>query len=688
MARITLNGVTIDPLRQAQGLRAAGLEADDAAESNYVLVQAESPLTEAQKQELAGLQVEIQEYVPENTYLCRYAPTDLSPIRELPFVTWANVYMQGFKLAPSLRSDGVEGVKALTVAPDTGLPAEEEREVDVVIHDDADPGRMEEQIAAAADVSPDAVATGRGKIRLSVNEAQLQALTEVDAVHHVEAVPKRKLFNNVARPIVNADVSINGTTYQGGGEVVCVADTGFDTGSTGNVHPAFAGRVAALYALGRPNKADDPDGHGTHVAGSVLGDGSSASMGGAIQGTAPEATLVLQSTLDSAGGLGGLPADLHDLFLPPYEDDQARVHSNSWGAIEPGRPYDQSAKEIDDVVWNHQDLVICFAAGNDGADSDHSGRVAAESLGSQSAAKNCITVGASESLRPDFTRTYGDLWPNSFPADPIFSDQSTNDPDGMVAFSSRGPTQEGRFKPDVVAPGTSILSALSRAVKNPLTDFGSSADPLFFFCSGTSMATPLVAGCVAVLRETLRKNGTAAPSAALIKALLINGAVELPGQYSPTEAGPSPNSDSGFGRVDLAGSVIVAGADPDGGFGEGGPLEQGQEESIGVEIPEGRPHEQGTAPTGAGGTTFKVTLVWTDPPGEALQNDLDLIVRSADGQERHGNMGASDEFDRVNNVEQIVWTDIPAGEAQIVVRAHRITRFAQPYAFAWQISGS
>lgn len=86
----------------------------------------------------------------------------------------------------------------------------------------------------------------------------------------------------------------------------------------------------------------------------------------------------------------------------------------------------------------------------------------------------------------------------------------------MAALSSRGPTREGRIKPDVVAPGTCILSTLSRAASMSST-FGTSTDPLFFYHSGTSMATPLVAGCPAVIRETLVKNGMATPSAALVK---------------------------------------------------------------------------------------------------------------------------------------------------------------------------
>jgi hypothetical protein len=83
----------------------------------------------------------------------------------------------------------------------------------------------------------------------------------------------------------------------------------------------------------------------------------------------------------------------------------------------------------------------------------------------------------------------------------------------------------------------------------------------------------------------------------------------------------------------------------------------------------------------APGTLLKVTLVWTDFPGEVLQNDLDLIVRAANGQEWHGNMpSGSTAFDRNNNVEQVIWTDIPVGDVEIVVQAHRITLHPQSYA--------
>ena len=86
------------------------------------------------------------------------------------------------------------------------------------------------------------------------------------------------------------------------------------------------------------------------------------------------------------------------------------------------------------------------------------------------------------------------------------------------------------------------------------------------------------------------------------------------------------------------------------------------------------------------GATFKITLAWSDPAGDRLQNDLDLIVIAADGTEGHGNMGTAPGFDRANNVEQVVWTNMPPGVAKIVIRAFHITRFPQAYSYAWRIS--
>ncbi|MFG2332868.1 S8 family serine peptidase [Streptomyces sp. NPDC048604] len=676
MARITINGVTVDPLLQSEEMVAASLVSEDASASNYVLVQTTHPPTPEEKEQLSELGVVIQEYVPDDTYLCGYRPSDLDAVRALPFVAWADVYLKGFKIGQSLRSTRMRSGVAELAGPLNGT-SPRPRVVDVVLHEDVDMSAdgLRDRIAAAAGVSHGDVEPDTDKVRVTIREEDLPALASLDEVKEIEEVPERVLYNTKAGAVMHAHVSLNGTKFRGEGQIVCVADTGFDKGMTTNVHPAFTGRVKRLVALGRtsPARTDDPDGHGTHVAGSVLGDGTSESMGESVTGTAPEARLVLQSVMDEDGFLSGIPRNLRNLFEPPFLEDGARIHTNSWGPVTPGLPYNRAANEADRMVWDNKEFVILFAAGNDGTDRDGDGRINMRSVSGETAAKNVITVGASEGDRPEIVKTYGQMRGGQlrWPAPPINGDKMADNPGGMAAFSSRGPSQEGRFKPDVVAPGTSILSARSR-VAPEITDFGVSADPAFSFISGTSMATPLVAGCVAVLRETLVKNGTPKPSAALIKAMLINGADELPGQYVPSEAGPSPNNNSGFGLVNLQRAVVLPTDAGRAGFTDAKDLDQGEERAFLITVPQGAAR------------TLKVTLVWTDPPGAALQNDLDLIVRTG-GQERHGNMGTGLGFDRVNNVEQVRWHDVPAGEAEVVVRAHRITRFAQPYAVAWRI---
>jgi subtilisin family serine protease len=683
MARITINGITTDPLASSlMTFAPASAMSADAADSNFILVQTTQPLNRAQREELENYGATILEYVPENTYLCSFEPTDLGPIRALTYVTWANVYMRGFKIAPALQNSlpnrpGERDIVEISSLPVPTLSTTP-KTVDIVFHKSVDPETVREKIAGAARLNPAELDLTPEKVRLTVQEKYLQDLAAIDEVRNIEKVFPNKLSNDVARRILRLEANPAGAPvpFEGEGQIIAVADTGFDQGSSTNTHPAFTGRVAKLYALGRPGNANDPNGHGTHVAGSVLGDGQSAVLGVRIRGTAPRARLVLQSVLDQFGGLGGLPDNLSNLFRPPYQQDGARVHTNSWGSVgsEVGGLYNQNAREVDEFVWNNRDYVICFSAGNEGQDANANGQVDAMSITPPATAKNCITIGASENDRSDFTLTYGQGWPSDFPADPIASDNVSSNPDGMVGFSGRGPTRDQRIKPDIVAPGTFILSTRSRATQD--RGWALSDDDLFYFMGGTSMATPLVAGCAALVREFLiKQKGLQRPSAALVKAMLINGARDIAGQYLPSEAGSIPNAAEGFGRVDMRATVGPFAANETFTIkDESTTLDTAEQESLTVDVP---PNAR----------LLKVTLVWTDPAGENLQNDLDLIVRLADGKERHGNVPAgSTAFDRNNNVEQVMVANPPGGQTEVIVHAHRVAKFAQPYALVVRVA--
>jgi subtilisin family serine protease len=676
MASITINGITIDP--EAAPARLAGLEfgKPNADTSDFVLVQPSHPLNQAERDQLQAAGAEIRYGVPGG--IVSYFPgTDLEALRTLPFVDRVVEYPTQVKLSPSLRGlepqvGGIPVALAVLSDPDPMDPTPVT--IDALLHPGVDPMAELPKVAAAAHL-PEAELTVAGdKIRMTCKRRRLNDVAAVDGVRSLQEVVQNKLANNIARQILRAPPLPDnaGHPFDGSGEVVAVADTGFDRGMANAPHPAFEGRVKTLYPIGRVGRTDDPHGHGTHVAGSVLGDGTSAANGGRISGTAPGATLVLQSLLDDANGLR-LPLNLNDLFRVPYDADGARIHTNSWGSKGHFGQYDSQSREVDEFVYTHRDMLICFAAGNDGADANGDGRIDGGSVTPPGTAKNCLTVGASENNRPGFSSTYGEGWPSKFPAKPVRDNRVADDPDGMAEFSSRGPTHDNRIKPEVVAPGTFVLSTRSRATLSH--GWGLSDDRLYMYDGGTSMATPLVAGCAAALRAFLRtQHKVASPSAALMKEMLINAAHDMSSTIEQNDTGRTPNNSEGFGRINLGAAI--------------GPYEPGetlQFQDEGTQLDTGESELFTFAIPHAGGR-IRATLVWTDPPGEGLQNDLDLIVQS-NGIERHGNMAAgSRRFDRVNNVEQVIWSNLPQGQVSVTVRAHSITRFKQDYALVVRIT--
>lgn len=255
MSLITINGNSFDP--EAPAVRSFGLNKEDAALTDYILIQTTGePLKKEQKTKLNEKGVKIQEYVGNDTYLCSYKDkSDLDTLRQLRYVKYANVYLQEFVVQPSLKT--LPDPSAIAIGLATTSKTRIPKIVDIVLHNDVQASQgILEAIAGATHVDADKlnVTTGN-KLRLSVQEQYLDDLAAIDAVKFVQEVHPIKLHNNVARKILNADVSIGNTPYKGEGQIVCVADTGFDTGNNSESgqghHEAFGDRVQQLWDLGR-----------------------------------------------------------------------------------------------------------------------------------------------------------------------------------------------------------------------------------------------------------------------------------------------------------------------------------------------------------------------------------------------------------------------------------------------------
>ncbi|MBI5305197.1 MAG: S8 family peptidase [Chloroflexi bacterium] len=266
----------------------------------------------------------------------------------------------------------------------------------------------------------------------------------------------------------------------GKGIKVGVVDTGLDA-----THPDFAGRVAAIKDFTGEGDLDG-NGHGTHVAGTIGGSG--AASGGVYRGVAPECTLYAAKVLTSSGfgSISGVIAGVEWAV-----DQGVRTMNLSLGMDGSCDGTDALSEACDAAVA--RGVAVCVAAGNAGP--------SAYTVGSPGCAKNVITVGA------------------------------TTKNDDAIYFSSRGPTADGRIKPDLCFPGVDIIAP--HAVN---TQIGQIVNQFYTTLSGTSMATPHATGSCALL---LQDNPTASPGQ--IKNLLMASAVNL---------GLDPNT-QGSGRGDV-----------------------------------------------------------------------------------------------------------------------------------------
>ncbi|HOX03978.1 MAG TPA: S8 family serine peptidase [Candidatus Paceibacterota bacterium] len=425
------------------------------------LVQARGPIDPAFRRQLEEAGARIVSYIPHNAYLVR---VDASGARRLSGMDRTQAVLPFepyYKLEPELLSWAVNG---------RSLP--DATQLELVLFEDA----AEAGLAALRDlgIEPgEPVRTPFGpRVAVAPPATDWLAVARLDAVQTVEVRRSRAWANDLARPRLGAapdpvaDTNYLGLT--GTNVLVSINDSGIDA-----THPDLAGRVRAP----SPASLIDRVGHGTHVAGTIAGNGAqSATVTNAIgsptnanfRGMAPAAALFILPVDLTAG-----PQSTDPYLQESAARTNAFISNNSWnytGVFD----YDSSAASYDAATRDalpgepgSQPVLFVWAAGNEGTgDVDGSGGQP-DTILSPATAKNVITVGALDHYR-QITNEVASTGADGLTStnQPFLA--STDSATQVAPFSGRGNVgiglegEFGRVKPDVVAPGAFVVSARSK----------------------------------------------------------------------------------------------------------------------------------------------------------------------------------------------------------------------------------
>ncbi len=610
----------------------------------YHVVQFDGPVLPEWRNSAETLGVELLQYLPDHAFFARVPKEAVDDLREVDHVRYVGPIHPVYRIHPVLFDD-------------LRLPSQ--LELDLLLWDPE----------MASTVASQVVQEGGRLVRIDwdvltvyIHGSAIPSLLASASlgIRWVEPHLDIELVNDNAARTANARQTTDGTYisdgnamwsynpiddsfegYTGENVTVTVADMGLDTG-----HPAFEGRIVEYYDYGNDGE-QDKDGHGTHVAGTVLGDGSwrtsDVGLDGKYAGLAPEAGLVVQEVFVAGNpGANGMGRDA--------ESHGATISSNSWISGGYGdyngqcEAYDRLTHDANNVKPGDQPIFYVFGAGNNGGSG-------LGSIRPPSLAKNVLSVGSTG------------------------NDKLGASSDTVSGFSSQGPVEDGRIKPDVVIPGHMLASARS-SYPGAHAGWGRPPDgqSSYVYGSGTSMATPAAAGSAAIVTQFIREEYDHEPSPALLKAILINGAVPLDGyEY--------PGNQQGWGRIDLVKSLLETATYK---------IYREDQEVI-LDMDPGSDMQSYWFLVKSD-EDLKVTLTWSDVPGQVssnmhLINDLDLEFIDPDGNKYSGNnftdgvTDVLDEFnpDRLNNVEGILVKTPTEGLWNLRVRAYNIPQGSQDY---------
>jgi hypothetical protein len=647
------NGITIDTRTGEPALPAGLALAPSAGESQYYIIQFTGPFLHQWFRDLDRAGIKTFGYLPNYAVVASLTAEQRALVASLPMVRWTGLYQPAYKLESSL------------------LDATGARKVVILCLPFEDAGPVRSAIEDVGGTVVTAMTSSFGTtITAELDGSDLAAVARLNQVYWIQEWSEGSVCNNTSQWVMQGGYQASSPPdtstvarpvwrhgVRGQHVILSTTDTGLNTGHDMFRDPAMSitppgiwpdHRKVVAYKKFQGADASEGQYHGSHVAGSVCGNDSITGGTSYYDGMAKDARYYF---VDITNGYSFLvPEDHTPLWDTVYSGrglpDSLRPikqQSGSWRWGNSSGTYKIQDASSDAFGWAHPDFLNLIAAGNEGS--------GARTLGNPSIAKNILTIGATE--RGTASNT-------------------------VASFSSRGPTQDNRIKPNVMAPGVDIWSALNSGTNG------------YDQMSGTSMATPTANGTVGLMRCYLQEGyyptGTPEPgnrityiTAALLRSMAMASADPNVGSYT------IPSFDIGWGRLDADSLLYFAGdvrklliTDDTSGIATGEFKEQ--RFRVGSAIP------------------LRLCLAWTDTAAApsanpTIVNDLDLTLTSPTGTVYKGNKYTSgqstpnptgrdsinvEECARVNAPDTGVWT--------MRVSAHNVATNARQD-FAWTMSG-
>ncbi len=653
---ILLRGQRFDPL-ESPTRRAAGDRMTGPVKESWLIVQFRRPLNRQESAFVKGtIGLKLDEYIPRNAFLEKLSGQQVDALRKLEYFRWAGPYEPVLKIDPNIGKHSFETPRRRAQA---GIL------LTVVAFPDADLGALAQRVRTLGfEVVSTTDEPQHRILRLQVRVGRVSdaaQIAELEDVKYIEEVGEVTLNNGTTSWVLQSNTTNSRPLWdrqlRGEGQIIGHIDDVIDTNNCffqdpvdNTVRPDHR-KVVGL----RNSSASGFGDHGTFSAGNAAGEDfnadAQAPTPNANNGNAPRARLTHGNLSDLDLNAGGGTSVFN--YLSQAVADGAFIHTNSWDPKNTNN-YTQVSADIDRFTWENEEHLVIFGPDNAGP------------IRPGTNAKNNLVVDATQQN------------PNQ-----------NNFSSGVTQF-----TQDGRRKPDVMAPGATITSA----------DGGTTCGTRV--SGGTSFAAPAVAGVAALVRQyytegwyptgTEQPHQRFTPTGNLLKATIANSAVDATGINGyPGVAGMG----EGWGRVLIENALYFAGDARNS-------MVWDVRKASGLFAGETRTH---AFTVEGAGQALRVTLVWSEPNapanttggaaeavGSLTINDLDLVVTAPNGDVFTGNdinttTGTSNSnggvADGLNVLEQVVLPSPQLGTYTITIREGANGIAQGPSGYALVVSG-